>query len=199
MSAEVTAIDGLTFEPDAHRYRLHGVELPSVTQVLSPYSGLEFVDPVVLRAAADFGNHVHAAVHLHNEERLDWSALDPALMPYVQAWQRFLDDTGAVVLRSEQRVVSARFGYAGTLDTLLAWGPRDVLTDVKSTSGVPRTVGPQTAAYAEAWREMTGRRVRDRYCVHLKPDARYALHKLDNPRDWSVFQAALTIHQWLRA
>lgn len=189
--------DGLEFDPASHTYRYRGTKLPSVTTVLDRYSGLEHVAPDVLEAAAELGTHVHAACHLFNEERLDRETLDPALLPYVQAWERFLTETGAVVLHSERRVVSPRHGYAGTLDTIVAWGKREPLIDIKSTTSLPRTVGPQTAAYAEAWQEMTGRRIRDRYCVHLKPDGRYALHKLDDPRDWQVFKAALVVHQWL--
>jgi hypothetical protein len=187
---------GRSFNPEKHTYELDGRAVPSVTQILAPHSGLEFVDRSVLEAAAEFGNHVHAACHLYNLERLDWPALDPELRPFVQAWMKFLEDTGAVVLDSERRVFSKRHGFAGTLDARVAWGRSNRLVDIKSTGGVPRTVGPQTAAYAEALHEETGERLRDRYCVHLAHDGRYTLHRLADPRDWQVFKAALVLYHW---
>jgi hypothetical protein len=184
------------FDPGKHAYAIDGRPVPGVTSVLEPYSGLEYVDPATLAAAAEFGTHVHQACHLYNLETLDWGALHPELRPYVQAWAKFLDDVGGVVLSSERRVFSVRHGYAGTLDSRVAWGRSNRLVDIKSTAGVPRTVGPQTAAYAEAWQEQTGERLRDRYCVHLTHAGRYNVHRLSDPRDWEIFKAALVIHHW---
>lgn len=186
----------LSFDEDKHEYRLNGVKLPGVTSVLEPYTGLEFVNAEVLARAAEFGSHVHQACHLMNMEELDWASLDPALVPYVTAWKEFLEDTGAVVIKSEHRVYSARHKFAGTLDVMVEWRRRNRLIDLKSTASVPRTVGPQTAAYAEAHTEMTGQHVDDRYCLHLKPDGRYKAHKLDDVRDWSIFQSSLNLYNW---
>lgn len=189
----------LQFDGADHVYRLDGGRVPGVTQVLEPYTGLEFVNREVLRAAADFGRNVHMACHLFNRDELDFDALDPALRPYVDAWALFLEQTGAVVIASEFPVYSERHRYAGTPDVLLDWNAREVLTDLKSTASVPRTVGPQTAAYVEAYNEMTGKRIRDRYCLHLKPDGKYSSHKLTNARDWTVFQSCLNVHRWFYA
>ncbi|KKM90666.1 hypothetical protein LCGC14_1236460, partial [marine sediment metagenome] len=123
----------LEFHPEGHRYLLDGQEVPSVTQVLEPYTGLEYVDRELLRRAAEFGTHVHEACHLFNIDSLDRLTLDPALAPYVSAWEQFLDDTGAVVLQSEHRVASRKFKYAGTLDTTVFWGKSKRLIDIKST------------------------------------------------------------------
>lgn len=186
----------LEFDKETHTYRWNGAVVPSVTQVLDPYTGLEFVDREVLRRAAEFGNHVHEACHLFNLDTLDRESLDPELAPYVDAWASFLEDTGAVVLLSEHQVVSEQFGYAGTLDTIVWWGKSKRLIDVKSTAGIPKTVGPQTAAYVAAYREQAGETIRDRYCVQLKPDGSYRSHKLSDPSDWSIFQSALNLNRW---
>lgn len=186
----------LEFDPDAHRYSAGGVAVPGVTTILEPYSGLQWVDPSVLAAAAELGSHVHKACELHDEERLDWASLDPVLEPYVKGWTTFLEDTGAVVIHSERKVFSRRHGYAGTLDRIVAWGRTNRQVDIKTGTAMPKTVGPQTAAYSEAWHEETGERLRDRYCVRLKPDGTYTIKKLEDPRDWQVFKAALTLHRW---
>lgn len=186
----------LTFDSATHTYRLNGARLPSVTQILSPYSSLEFVDRDLLERAAAFGTHVHEACHLFSQDALDRESLDSELAPYVDAWAAFLEDTGAVVLLSEQRVVSEQYGYAGTLDAIVWWGKSKRLIDIKSSTGVPKTVGPQTAGYAQAYREQTGEPIRDRYCVQLKPDGTYRSHKLSDPADWSIFLSALNLNRW---
>lgn len=192
-----TVAPGFTFEEGAHRYVYKGVPVPSVTQVLDRYSGLEYVAEDLLERARQLGTHVHKAVHLFNEERLELATLDPVLQAYLLGWQRFLDETGAVVIHSEQRLLSRNNGFAGTLDSIVHWGKSRRLVDVKTATAHPRTVGPQTAAYAEAWKEVHGETIRERYSVLLTPDGRYNLKKCDDPRDWNIFRAALTLHRWL--
>lgn len=184
----------LTFDEAAHKYHLDGRELPSVTTVLDPYTSLEFVDRATLEAAAELGTHVHSAVHLFNVGRLE--SCPERIQPYVDAWAKFLSESGAVVIGSEMRVHSEKHGYAGTLDSLLYWSERECVVDVKSGSVVPKTVGPQTAAYVTAHNEMYSAKVRTRYCLHLRPDGTYKAHKLDDPRDWTIFQSALNLHRW---
>lgn len=153
------------------------------------------VPPDVLEAARLFGQNVHIACDLFDRDELDWQSLDPALVPYVEAWRNFIHDSGAVVIASEVRVVNERLGYAGSPDKVLAWGKRIVIPDIKATAVVPRTVGPQTAAYAKAYHSMTGGREPARYCIHLQP-GQYRTHPRNDPADWSLFVSALNIHKW---
>ena len=55
---------------------------------------------------------------------------------------------------------------------------------------MPRTVGPQTAAYNAA----LGLRM-PRYCCLLGPGT-YKLNELKDPRDFDIFKAALTLYRW---
>lgn len=189
----------LTFNEGDHTYDLDGMNVPGVTSVLDPYSGLEFMREhraELLQRAGEFGNHVHQACHLLNLEELDWDSLDPTLVPYVRAWEDFLEDTGAIVVKSEHKVYSVRHKFAGTLDVIVDWKQRLRMIDLKTTASIPKTVGPQTAAYKEAHAEMTGQYISDRYCLLLKPDGRYKSKKLDNPADWTIFQSALNVYNW---
>ncbi len=114
---ETTAM-GLAFDEPSHSYTFRGEPVPGVTTILEPWNGLEFVDPHTLEAAAEFGNHVHLACHLHNIGDLDRSSLDPLVAEYLVGWERFLDECNAVVIYSESKVVHPRLKYAGTLDTI---------------------------------------------------------------------------------
>lgn len=182
----------LVLDKETHTYRKGGRIVPSVTEVLAPWNGFEFVSRDVLAAAADFGRNVHEACHLLNRGELDEQELDQLLLPYVRSWQGFLEASGAVVLASEQMVYHAGYGYAGTLDVIADWKGQ-ALIDIKSTAAVPRTVGPQTAAYAEA----RGAKKCRRYCVHLQADGSPAkATALKESTDFSIFISALNLHRW---
>lgn len=183
----------LQFNEATHTYTLDGRRLPSVTEVLEPYTGLDFVDRETLRAAAQLGTDVHAAIHLDSTGRLAYCP--PHVEPYLDAWRRFLAESGAVVIESEVHVYEPVLGYAGTLDNILHWNDTEVLTDIKSGSVVPKTVGPQTAGYALALK-YHGRSIRTRRCIHLRPDGTYKVHKLTDTRDATVFLSALNVWKW---
>lgn len=183
------------FEPEGHRYTVAGERWPSVTEVLDPLLELDGIPRAVLKAAAEFGTHVHMATDLFDKGVLDEPALDPHLAPYLAGWKLFLRDTGAEVVESEVRVGHAKLRYAGTLDKSMRWKKRgrlrSVQLDIKSGL-VPRTVGPQTAAYAEAHPI----KFDERYVLQLKPDASYRLSPLTESSDWSIFLSALNIFRW---
>lgn len=193
---QIETVHGLTRDA-GHVYRYKGAVRPGVTRVLSPHQNLDVVDPAILAAAAEFGQHVHEAVHLFNIGELDRGSLDPLVEAHLVQWERFLAESGAVVIYSEAKVYSARYGYAGQLDDICAMPKRQghTLIDVKTGAAVPRTSGPQTAAYNEAWHEMTGSRRMKRASVHLR-ESDYVFVPHTNPQDWDIFKAALILHRW---
>lgn len=178
----------LQFDPVEHRYSFNGVALPSVTQILQQPGEFDFVPPEMLERARQFGSHCHKAVDLYCRGRLNEQLLDPALRPRLFQFKRFLAETGFVVLDTEQRVLALDLGYAGTRD-ILGKFPRSSLLwllDLKS-GAVPRSVGPQTAAYAYASQE----RPPMRGYLQLRDDD-YRFRSLHDPLDFSRFCAALT-------
>jgi hypothetical protein len=183
----------IDFDPATHTYRHAGVIVPSVTQALRPIDNFDQVPADVLEAARRFGTHVHQATDLYDRDMLDETELDPALVPYLNGWKRFLSETRCKVLSSEQIVYHAKLGYAGTLDKRILWKHCPWLVDLKS-GAVPRSAGPQTAAYREALpREERPRR---RMVLQLLPD-NYRVFEQTNPADWSIFLSCLNITRFL--
>lgn len=189
----------LRFDPQAHAYEYAGRPVAGVTRALEPFNGLEYVDPDLLAAAALFGQHVHEAIHLLNIGELELSSLSTAVAAYVCGWERFLEESGFVVVESEARVYHPTLGYAGQLDNVGQFPKHQelALVDIKTGETMPKTVGPQTAAYSEAWAMMHGRRRLRRYCCVVGPDS-YKLFPLTDPKDFDIFKAALTLHRWQR-
>jgi hypothetical protein len=192
----------LNFDAATHTYRLNGAVVPSVTQVLdeqiNDWTG---VPQDVLEAARVFGSHVHQACHLMVRDELDWASLDPSLVPYVEAAKRFIDESGITILSSELALASPKLKFAGTLDIRGLLRDSVCLLDWKSTSTLPRSVGPQTAAYDHLYIEQHGGRPAKRYCVQLNPALPhgYKVHALTNAADWSIFLSALNCWRFKHA
>jgi hypothetical protein len=183
----------IDFDAETHTYRVAGVIVPSVTQALRPIDNFDRVPPDVLEAARRFGTHVHTATDLYDRDMLDEAELDPALVPYLNGWKRFLEETRCTVISSEQQVYHAELAYAGTLDRRIFWKRSAWLLDLKS-GAVPRSAGPQTAAYREALPK--DERPRHRAVLQLLPN-NYRFIEQTNPADWSIFLSCLNITRFL--
>jgi len=183
----------IEFDEAAHTYSVNGQRKPSVTQILKPLVDFSMINPDVLEAKSALGRRVHLATELDDDGSLDESSVGDDVAPYLAGWRQFKEDTGALVLMSEQRVYHPGSNYCGTLDRVLAFAGNDWLIDIKSSTVVHKAVGPQTAAYLEAL--APGRPMR-RGVVQLRPDGTYRLRELESPRDWVTFQACNLIYRF---
>lgn len=185
----------LTFDATAHRYYWHGQPVPGVTTILAPLTDLSRVSESVLRAASEFGTAVHLACELDDKGTLDEAALDPHLQPYLDAWRRFCREWEVEWSGIEQRVFHPKLRYAGTLDRKgIARGRRSIV-DIKSSTQLYASVGPQLAAYARADDEVLGAQAQ-RVAVQLKGDGTYHAQIYTDPSDWPVFCSLLTLRTW---
>lgn len=194
----------LKFDDAAHRYTLNGVELPSVTHILNDvldeYSD---IDPETMRRAQERGTAVHKTCELYDKDQLDFESLDPVIAPYLEAYIRFLSETGFNPQVIEQSVNSLKYGYAGTLDRIGApkRSKNRWQVDIKTSSALGKSVGPQTAAYDQAAREggwIEPKEKVQRFALQLKDDGNYRLVPFDSATDFNVFLSALTIYKFKR-
>lgn len=191
----------LVFDADAHRYTLGERELPSVTRILEDVGLSDFSAPWFTAATRDRGTHVHAAIALDNEGALDEDTLDPALVPYLEGWRRYLAESGAVVEHYEQPVCDPDACYAGTLDAIvleptpLGRPTRRTVLDIKPA--FYPSVGPQVAAYARCARSLYGGAVLfQRAALVLPGDGTYIRKPLTDATDELTFLAAVRIFHW---
>jgi hypothetical protein len=208
-------MNGLDFDPAAHRYQLDGRAIPGVTDTLKVVSAGDYamVDPDVLALKAALGQAVHKMIELDCTDDLDVDDLDPMLAPYYRAWRKFLTTSGFRVLLSECKVASLRYGYAGQLDLFGDLNAIRCTIDAKCVVTVMPSTGPQTAAYTQALRETrpdllpAGAPCR-RYALQLRPTAAdgtpmatpWRLHPFtDDAADLRLFLACLTVTHHLRS
>jgi hypothetical protein len=181
-----------------HAYRVDGARWPGVTEILRPLTSFEGIPPDVLARKADLGRRVHFACQLDDEDDLDESSVEPDVAPYLEAWRRFLRESGARVVYNEMRVANMIHGYAGTLDNVLEIGGARWLVDKKTAIATPRAAGPQTAAYLRALAapHVTRPDITLRAVVRLRPDGTFRFDPRNDPNDWSTFLACLTLYRF---
>lgn len=194
----------LTFDAETHRYFADGTQVPSVTQILAPLTDFAAVDPDVMRRASAFGSAVHHLCELSDQGAdLGDYDIDEALLPYLRAWRRFCTEWAVEWSGIEMRVFHPALRYAGTLDrkgTLLAPGEpahrrHAAMVDIKTSTSLYPSVGPQLAAYARADDPLTGSSLR-RYAVQLRGDATYVCKEYRDADDFATFSALLALRTW---
>jgi len=202
----------LDFDPEAHVYRLDGVAVPSVTQVLrqTGYVTLEGVPEGVLEEARARGRRVHRALHFLLEGDLDLATVDVGDRGYLESAQAYLAQDVRRVAAIEQRVHSTRYGCAGTLDLLAVHvdgypsiddfktgEPTDVAADLQ-TAAYQGFILEAIAAGDVAWWQVIGGgalpRVIRRRSIRLFADGRPGKPRVyTDHRDYARFLRALSV------
>lgn len=178
---------------DDHKYVVAGRELPGVTTVLSAVGIIDYsmIPERIREQALERGSYVHEATAMDDRGELDYDSLDPRLVPYLDAYRAFRDESGFVPEIIEEPVASESMGYAGTPDRLGKLGRQKIILDIK-TGSVPDWAGLQLAAY----KQLCGG-APHRYVVCLTAEGRYSLSTpYTDTSDIRVFMGALSVYNW---
>ena len=189
------------FDEEKHLYLLDNRPLLSVTQALKGAGLVEYdnlpIAPDVLERARARGKAVHAACHYLDEGDLDWSTLDPSLVGYVKAWQKFKDESGIIIEQIEHKFYHPSLLFAGTPDRVATRMGRRGVYDIKTYECAAWT-GLQLSGYELGLRP-AGEAPWDRWGVWLKPEGTYKLQQFTNRNDVEIFKACLTVATWKAA
>lgn len=196
----------LTFDPIQHSYTLGGRRLPNVTSIMEPLVDYSRIPAQILAAAAERGNYVHKACEMYLWETLDEESMTEEFKPYLTAFKLFLRETGFIAEHIEERVYHKTLLYAGTMDLggILPGkgrkGDKRALIDIKTTFKLMASVGPQTAAYADAWASHRPKEqhFEERYGLQLKKDGTYKLQPFKSLNDSNVFRSCLAIYNFMQ-
>lgn len=189
----------LSFDQRIHQYTVNGLKYPSVTEILQ-LAGLgpdyNNIPPVILEQKRDLGTFVHEA-----SEYVDMGAEVPdypGADGYVQAYRNFKAEHNFVPVEAELQISHRILKYAGMIDRIGSIKSNLAVIDLKTTASIEiGYVGPQTAAYEEAYRLITGiKRRLPRYTLQLKADGTYKLIECKDKEDFQAFLSALNIFRW---
>lgn len=192
-------MNNLVFNQELHRYTLDGLVIPSVTKILQLAGigpDLSNIPAAILENKRMIGTFVHEAT-----EYVDMGGI-PEIYPgadgYIDAYRKFKSEYEFEPLEAELQIFSKSLKYAGTIDRVGEIKSKLAIVDIKTTSVLEiGYVGPQTAAYEQAYKEFTGtRKSLDRYALQLRSDGNYRLDKCKDKEDLQAFMSALNIYRW---
>lgn len=143
-------------------YDIDGVWYPRVTSIVSikakpalykfyadqtSFSGAE----AIKNKSAEEGTLLHETVEgiLKGEE----SPIPDSVTPAVKAFLNFKNQNEIIPHKIEERIVSKKHHYAGTMDCLAELNGQLGVLDIKTSMAIYRDYGIQTSAYVEALRE----------------------------------------------
>lgn len=176
-------MEGLTFDPDLHQYRLDGRFLPSVTFILRE---MGFIDTSFFtEEARERGTHVHRLTELHDLGTLEPKSVNPRIAGYLEGWKSFCRKMNYGWVAIEEPICQRTYLYAGTPDRvgISGKGVRGLI-DIKT--GPPASWhGYQIGAYCLAVEP----RVREAFSVHLAADGSYRVEEYDigeRIEDWKA-------------
>ena len=175
----------LNFNADTHSYFVDVggqiVSVPSVTTINRELLNLDFsfIKPFYL----DRGIQAHKTIELWIEKDLDESSVEPRLVPYLNAFKKFVAGTKFIVTASEKIVWCEKLWVAGTIDLLGELQGKPVLIDIK-TGGKQDHYHLQTAGYAILNKTPDIKR----FCLHLDQKEKYKLEPHLDAKDIDVFQ-----------
>ena len=134
------------------------------------------------------GEYVHQAAHLYDIGKLDEERLDPVLVPYLEAWKKFLTESKFTVTDSEVRLTG--HGFTGRPDKIGVLNDYPTILDIKSGA-----VQPWTALQLAGYEVLKGT-LHKRIAIRLKPNGKYSLTEFKDRRDREVFSSALLCYNW---
>lgn len=204
------AAPSLVYDDATHTYRVDGVVVPSVTQVLARAGLTDFshLPDRVRERALNRGRRVHQAAHFMLEGDLDWATVDEAERGYVESCAGFLKIAELVVLHAEARLYHPGIRVAGTTDALGVWRGERAVVDWCCGDLAESRKDLQTSCYAEAarierpviWWDFAHDAPIVRVGVRLRKDGKLPdAEPYRDPRDFRLFAAAAAVvHEQIR-
>ncbi len=116
-----------------------------VTDILSPFSGLSKINPIILQNAADRGTLVHEIIEGIEEGFGKENVPDPVL-GYIESYELWVD--GKKFIKQPKRFYDNEMMITGLVDSIYKDGDELVLVDYKTPARESKTWVIQGSAYA---------------------------------------------------
>lgn len=195
----VPEFEGLTFDEGPHIYRLDGIEIPSVSEIMEPIRAAHYagISDKTLENAANKGTAVHNAIeNFLKFEIEDVSAEHYGYFAAFMDWYRYRHPE---LIGSEIRMYHKILRYGGTCDLLCIIDEKVWLIDFKTTYTISEmSCGVQLEGYAQAFASF-GYKIDQKMILHLKRDGCWKeyLFPAKDPDRWRVFGACKIVHDYI--
>lgn len=191
----------LEFDEAPHIYRLNGIQIPSVSNIMEPLNKAKYdgISENTLSRAADKGTAVHNSIE--NWLKFGFVDIPSEFKGYLNGFFDWWNEVKPEMVGSELRLYHKIMQYAGTADLLCYINGELTLIDYKSTYSVNEmTCGVQLEAYAQALASH-GIRVGRKSILHLMKTGNHKVYdfKANDAARWRVFGACKTVYDYAHA
>lgn len=153
--------------------------------------------------SANLGSSIHAAVDAIANGRELVRPITPIAQPYVDGFNKFVEDFKPKFLLTEQAVFNRTHRYAGTLDIVARIGRHTYVIDTKTGNRIYPEVAMQLAAYAngefvgrEGGEEVAMPKVTKGAVLHLSPNGYNLVPARIDDDVFNTFLSVKDIFQW---
>lgn len=173
--------------------------VPSVTQVISPWSDFSMIPEKVLEVAAARGTLAHA-VCLAYAQGLPSFGIDESVQGYFDSFRRWFDHVVDEVLLVEERLVDPDFGFSGQPDIIVKAKHGEILfPDLKTPAAKSKSWRLQIAAYRHLAEKVKG--ITPDRCGSLRLNKEGKTPTMDwyegsYPQDMRRFLMAVELHRF---
>jgi hypothetical protein len=198
-------MSNLEFNEEKHEYKLDGLIIPCVSDILEPLSKVEYetVSENVLDNAKKKGTEVHQAIEFYNKYK--FANIRDEYKGYFEAYKKWLEeferDYEITEIESEVRTYNKTLWYSGTVDMIVYVVEKNTgkcftfLIDTKTTAQLNiNYVSVQTSGYKKAL-ESNNYKIDKLFVLHLKKDATHNFVELKDK--FNIFLACLTIKNYI--
>lgn len=188
----------LHFDPALHRYTVSNRILPSVTSIIKPLQNFANIDEKTLEYARQKGVAIHAAIKLHNENKLDIMSVDLAIVNRFEAWLSFLKDKTPDIVGFETPMYSQIYDYAGTPDLWIRMNDEIWLIDIKPNTYF-KWYAIQLAGYQQLLKETLDLIGLRRATLQVTDEGKYKFtpyKRNEDANDMNTFISCLRLFQW---
>lgn len=190
-------MNNLEFKEDTHQYFRNGLEVPSVTQIISASNtgALDNIPTSILDNASERGTAVHQAIEFYNKYK--FANINEEYKPYFEAYQDWYNKNSFpfIEVKSEIKVYHKVLNYAGTIDMLITDATEEkILVDIKTTNELNmKYVALQLSAYKDALVSQ-GITVKAMFVLWLKKDGTYEY--IEVPDKKNIFMYSLLLYNF---
>lgn len=190
-------MENLEFKEETHQYFYKGLEVPSVTQIISASNSgaLQNIPTSILDNASERGVAVHQAIEFYNKYK--FANISKEYEEYFEAYKKWYKAEGFsfIEVKSELKVYHKVFNYAGTIDMLITdTKEENILVDIKTTNELNmKYVSLQLSAYKDALLNQ-GIKVKEMYVLWLKKDGTYEYKEVLDRKN--IFMYSLLLYNF---
>lgn len=170
-----------------------------VTDILSRYSKLDYVDAHILEEACERGSQVHSLCEEYSKN-LVMPFVEENLKGYFESFKNWFDKYVEKVVLTELRINDYFYKVSGKFDFVLKFKDEKFLSlvDLKTSSSISKTWPLQTAAYSDMITRNLGIEISKRGCLMLSKDGKPArfVEYSNQIRDIKLFESCLLTHRY---